>query len=391
MPHEMTLSRGKEPVVLRQFGVMKGDPSGFEGWAEAEIECLFASIHKELDGIIDISSMLPSTIPVYVKPKHMQPTHAAPNAVQPAELIVTRDRYGIERKFMTQKSNATSMGIVLGFERQDVGNMNSDDREGIRHELVHIATCNAIEIYEALTEGIVEYLSQDQREQSAQKIDWRKFPWDSHRFQGTTGLRTGNYTFLDLAGTKEELAGLYALTRIIAMCAFQRQTHDQIWEICKSLHHLALKRGSYPTYDDFCEVTHQVLPGMEAQELLKQLLFREMTPGDHGYLLPLTESHRSILAQSLRVQTNPDYGIVDQETGVPSYRPYTLTHIPSTIEYRAQTFSGDGGSLTVAHQKPQTVSPETIASILQDQNVPVQGNQISSLVCSMRGLCARVL
>lgn len=393
MSHEVQLVKGDNPVVLAQFGIQRGDPSGFEGWSEREVDTLLTIVRQELDRVVkstsvDISSMLPKEILIYIKPRRVQPTHASPNAVQPVEIKTIHDADGQERRFMTKKSLAHPLGIALGFERGDLMKMNAEEREDIRHELVHTTTRNAIEIYEALTEGVVEYLSQDPRDTTMK--GWRRFPWDAKHFQGTTGLRTPNFTMLHLEETPGVPGYLYQLSRIIALSAFQRQTHDQIWSICKTLHERAINKGTYPTYDDFCDVACQTLPRADVNGFLGQLLFQEMSPGDHGYLLPLKESYRSVLAQSVRVQRNSEYGIVNPHTGVPNYRPYILSNIPSMINYKVMTSSGAGGGMTVLHKLASTITPDTVANTLQAKGISVQPQAITSLTCSLRGLRADV-
>ena len=172
----------------------------------------------------------------------------------------------------------------------------------------------------------------------------------------------------------------------MAMNAFSVTTKDTLWAMCKSLHEHTTSEGVYATFDDFRDQVHAHLPPKKADTLLKQPLFQPMQPGEHSFLLPQDDPIRTVLAQSMSVHPNPKYQVVNPTTGISEYRQFILGHMPTTVSYQVQTKQGQGGHIAVNHKGNAQINQRQMSSLLQTQGITVKRNDITSIVCTVRGL-----
>lgn len=390
MPTTPNIHKGNMPIVLESFGVthLPHGPSGFDGWQDAAFDRLRQVVQEELDAIrattaVDIANMIPDEIPLYAKPKQVKPDHASLTAVQGLQMQEYLVGSSLHSR-MLKKTPAMLLGIALGLEQTDIPTLDQH-REGIRHELIHAITSNGLEIYELLTEGMVETLSQEPNIRRTSQNDWRRMPWDWTKFQGTSGLRGADFTMTAMAGTPSEKHETEKLTRILAVNAFRGQTRDQLWTICKELHAITMTRRAYPGFTDFQDIVRAVLPPADAARLLGQHLFQPVQTGVQSYILPLTSPSSGAYLQSMNIIPNPNFERV-LPGGATILQQFTFAAAPTIAKYRIATRSGQGGGMTVSHPGPFHLSRPAIAQMLQGQRINVGAKQITSVDCEVRSM-----
>lgn len=377
---------GQNPAVLGSFGVHQGAPSGLDGWTQREKEILQTTIHQEVHAIAtgtseDLSSLIPDSIPLYIKPKNVGPSHATMSGYQTVSSQRNTDNNGVLREKVIHKSPAALYAMALGIERSDIPQIDKF-RMGIRHELIHTFTMNAVEIYEMLTEGVVEYLTETGVANSTRFAG----NWNVQRFQGTCGLRSDDNSQIIIMGQPQQKKDVHDLTRIMAMNAFRLTTKDKVWALCKSLDSHTKEGGIYPTFQVLQDQIHMHLEAGAAEELLRQPLFQPMQAGEQAFLLPQNKPVKQILAQSVYVYRNPKYQTVNPATDTSEYRQFILEHSPTLINYNIKTRKGAGGNMTANHNFPVEIQQKQMAALLKTQGINVPSNEIASIDCEVRGL-----
>lgn len=381
-----TIVEGQDPFVLGAYGLRPNNPSGFDGWNAHDKQLLIDTMHKEVDAIArdtgeDLSTLVPTNIPLYIKPKNIAPTHASMTGYQTLTSHRQIDAGGVLREKVITKTPAKLFAVALGLVPSDMPQIDKH-RLGIRHELIHTLLMNSAEIYEMLTEGLTEYLTESGVPNSKR---WAG-DWNVERFQGTCGLRSDDNTQIVLMGAPQEKEFVHSLTRILAMNAFRLVTRDQVWAICKSLDSHTKSGGVYPTFDVFETHVRTFLPLKEANALLKQPLFQPMRPGEQSFLLPQQSPVKKVRAHSMYVHPNPSFQAVNPQTNTSEYRQYGLEHRPSLLKYSVKTKSGAGGKLQVMNNDPMEVSQPQMSQLLGRQNITVRPKDITLIDVDLRGL-----